>query len=36
MPIHRRDKEPLEFKEKVELRSDVKVLVMNEGDEVTL
>lgn len=36
MPLHRRDTDPMEFKEKVESRSDVLVLVMDEGEEITL
>lgn len=35
MPMHRRDTDPMEFKEKVESRSNVKVLVMEEGEEIS-
>jgi len=36
MPMHRRDTDPEEFKEKVEALSDVRVVIMSEGEELTL
>jgi L-ascorbate metabolism protein UlaG (beta-lactamase superfamily) len=36
MPMHRRNTDPIEFKEKVESRSDIKVIVMVEGEEKSL
>lgn len=36
MPMHRRDSDPMEFKEKVEAGSDLKVIVMKEGEELSL
>lgn len=36
MPMHRRDKDPMKFREKVESRSDIKVIVMEEGEEIYL
>ncbi len=36
MPMHRRESDPMEFKEKVENRSDIKVIVMGEGEELSL
>jgi len=36
MPMHRRDSDPAEFKRKVESRSDIKVVVMSEGEELTI
>ena len=36
MPMHCGDSDPMEFKEKVESRSDLKVIVMKEGEELTL
>jgi L-ascorbate metabolism protein UlaG (beta-lactamase superfamily) len=35
MPMHRRDSDPMDFKRKVESRSDIKVIVMSEGEEIT-
>jgi len=36
VPMHRRESDVLEFKERVEGRSDIKVLAANPGDELTL
>lgn len=36
MPMHWRDSDPMEFKKKVEARSGLKVVVMKEGEELTL
>ena len=36
MPMHWRESDPMEFKEKVETKSDLKVIVINEGEELTL
>lgn len=36
MPMHHRDSDPMEFKEKVESTTDIKVIVMKEGEELTL
>jgi len=36
MPMHRRDSDPAEFKRKVESRSDIKVVIMSEGEELTI
>jgi len=36
MPMHRKDSDPAEFKRKVESRSDIKVVVMSEGEELTI
>ena len=36
MPMHRRDSDPMEFKKKVESKSDIGVIVMREGEELTL
>lgn len=36
MPIHWRDSDPMEFKEKVKARSDLKVIVIKAGEELTL
>ena len=36
MPMHHRDSDPMEFKDKVEKRTDIKVIVMKEGEELTL
>lgn len=36
MPIHWRDADPMEFKEKVKARSDLKVIVIKAGEELTL
>jgi len=35
MPMHRRDSDPMEFKKKVESKSDIRVIVMREGEELT-
>ncbi len=35
-PMHWRDSDPMEFKRKVEARSGLKVVVMKEGEELTL
>lgn len=36
MPMHRRDSDPMEFKKKVESKSDIRVIIMREGEELTL
>jgi len=36
MPMHRRDSDPMEFKKKVESKSDIRVIVMRQGEELTL
>jgi L-ascorbate metabolism protein UlaG (beta-lactamase superfamily) len=36
MPMHRRETDPMKFKNKVESRSNVRVIVMSEGEEITL
>jgi len=36
MPMHRRESDPMEFKKKVESKSDIRVIVMREGEELTL
>ena len=36
MPVHWRDSDPKEFKAKVEARSDLKVVMMQEGETLTL
>jgi L-ascorbate metabolism protein UlaG (beta-lactamase superfamily) len=36
MPMHWRTSDPREFKHKVEARSDLKVLLLEEGEEITL
>jgi len=36
IPMHWRDSDPMEFKKKVEARSGLKVVVMKEGEELTL
>ena len=36
MPMHWRDSDPMEFKKKVEARSGLRVVVMKEGEELSL
>jgi L-ascorbate metabolism protein UlaG (beta-lactamase superfamily) len=36
MPVHWRGSDPMEFKERVESRSDIKVVVLQEGEELTI
>ncbi len=36
MPVHWRDSDPEEFKAKVEARSDIKVVLMQAGETLTL
>jgi L-ascorbate metabolism protein UlaG (beta-lactamase superfamily) len=36
MPMHWRASDPHEFKRKIEERSDLKVIIMEEGEEITL
>ena len=36
MPMHWKDSDPQEFKEKVDARSDINVIVMEDGEEITL
>jgi hypothetical protein len=36
MPMHWRSSDPREFKRKVEARSDLRVVMMEEGEEITL
>jgi len=36
MPMHRRDSDPMDFKGKVERQSSIRVIVMSEGEELTL
>ena len=36
MPMHRRDSDPMEFKKKVESQSTIEVIIMSEGEELSL